>query len=321
MQNGIVISFLVQTKSENNTDFDNADLVYNLLAWVLCGDCDGKSAVSAQKVTLSDIYNRLVISIAHDLLHCVSGGRVKTPKHVVLPLTVRHLTRSSQLVEILNHFGHSLSNSVIQEVETSMVERQIAQAVDGYVYIPPKIQSHVPVVMCWDNNDINEETLSGHGTTHCTNGIVIQRTVQQAANAPAAHPCRPRGKRKRSFTPQPCTILQYNAGQRCVPGTMAIPDDELRFPESPVSETEAQLKDSAWCILRCRNDNDDTLLGPTCPQVVPGWSGFNAAASKTIPVPSVCGYCPVIEASPTQLSTVYTLLKRSVQMSRKLGLE
>ena len=151
----------------------------------------------------------------------------------MLPLTVRHLTRSSQLVEILNHFGHSLSNSVIQEVETSMAERQIAQAVDGYVYIPPKIQSHVPVVMCRDNNDINEEALSGHGTTHCTNGIVIQRTVQQAANAPAAHPCRPRGKRKRSFTPQPCTILQYNAGQRCVPGTMSIPDDELRFPESP----------------------------------------------------------------------------------------
>ena len=27
----------------------------------------------------------------------------------------------------------------------------------------------------FDNNDINEETLSGKGTTHCTTGIVIQR--------------------------------------------------------------------------------------------------------------------------------------------------
>ena len=48
---------------------------------------------------------------------------------------------------------------------------------------------------------------------------------------------------------------------------------------------------------------------------------FNAAASETIPVPNVCGYCPVIEALYYQLSIVYTLLKRLVQMSRKLGLE
>ena len=27
----------------------------------------------------------------------------------------------------------------------------------------------------FDNNDINEETPSGKGTTHCTTGIVIQR--------------------------------------------------------------------------------------------------------------------------------------------------
>ena len=55
--------------------------------------------------------------------------------------------------------------------------------------------------------------------------------------------------------------------------------------------------------------------------MVPGWSGFNAAVSSNTPVPSVVGYCPVIEASPTELSTVYTVLKRSVEMGRKLGLE
>ena len=33
------------------------------------------------------------------------------------------------------------------------------------------------------------------------------------------------------------------------------------------------------------------------------------------------GYCPVIEASPTELDTVYTLLKRSVAMGKKLCLD
>ena len=108
---------------ENNVDI--RDLVYNLLAWVLYGD-SGDEAVSDEKLSLSDTNRRHVMSIAQDMLHVVSNGRVKTPKHVVLPLTERHLTRSSQLVEILNHFGHSLSNRVVQEVETAMAERHWA---------------------------------------------------------------------------------------------------------------------------------------------------------------------------------------------------
>ena len=81
---------------------------------------------------------------------------------------------------------------------------------------------------------------------------------------------------------------------------------------------EARRKDTAWCLLRQRHDDDDA--GETTgTQMVPGWSGFNAAVTSNTPIPSVVGYCPVIEASPTELSTVYTLLKRSVQMGRKLG--
>ena len=123
--------------AEDNVDIP--DLVYNLLAWVLYGD-SGDETVSEEKLSLSDTNNRHVISIAKDMLHVVSNGRVKTPKHVVLPLTVRHLMRSSQLVEILNHFGHSLSNSVVQEVETAMAERHI-----GVIYTPPNIQQMYPL--------------------------------------------------------------------------------------------------------------------------------------------------------------------------------
>ena len=34
---------------------------------------------------------------------------------------------------------------------------------------------------------------------------------------------------------------------------------------------------------------------------------------------SCVGYCPVIEASPTELPTVYTILQRSQQMADQLG--
>ena len=288
------------------------------MAWGLYGDF-GDEAVSDEKLSLSDTNNRHVMSIAQDMLHVVSNGRLKTPKHVVLPLTMRHLTRSSQLVEILNHFGHSLSNSVIQEVETTMAERHIGLLEEGVIYTPPNIQPNVPVVMCWDNNDINEETLTGHGTTHCTNGILIQRSVPPGVNAASAPRIQQmKGKQKRSFSPQLSKLLPYYAGKRCGPDNMAIANQDLIYPKFPDSVDEARRKDTAWCFLRQRHDDDDA--GETTgTQMVLSWSGFNASVTSNTPVPSVVGYCPVIEASPTELSTVYTLLKRSVQMGRKLG--
>lgn len=40
-----------------------------------------------------------------------------------------------------------------------------------------------------------------------------------------------------------------------------------------------------------------------------------------VPEVSKVGYCPVTDSSPTKLSTVYTLLCKSVEMGRKLGQE
>ena len=129
---------------ENNVDIP--DLVYTLLAWVLCGDSDD-DAISTDRPTLSDKKHRHIMSIAQDLLHCVSGGRVMTS------VTVKHLTGSSQLVEILNNFGHSLLNiiqhysTLIQEVKTAMTEIHIGLVEDGAIHTPLNIQPNVPVVM------------------------------------------------------------------------------------------------------------------------------------------------------------------------------
>ena len=81
-----------------------------------------------------------------------------------------------RLVEILNHIRYSLYN--VQRYPGSGSIHDSSQDVDGYVYIPPKIQSNVPVIMCWCSNNTNEGTLSGHDTTHCANGMVIQIYVQ-----------------------------------------------------------------------------------------------------------------------------------------------
>ena len=39
--------------------------------------------------------------------------------------------------------------------------------------LPSNINQGIFSIFAFDNNDLLEETLSEHGNTHCTNGIVI----------------------------------------------------------------------------------------------------------------------------------------------------
>ena len=68
------------------------------------------------------------------------------------------------------------------------------------------------------------------------------------------------------------TLLEYDAVLATWPSVMKT------CPEFLDSVGEARWKDTAWCMLRCRHDDDDDA-----PQKVPGWSGFNAAVGRAAP--------------------------------------
>jgi len=128
-----------------------------MLAWILSPEaeyCDE----TATKVS-SDVH-RLVISIAQDLIYCVSRGRVKTPKHISLPLTVKSLTGNAEVITLLNRFGHGLSYTQLEELETAIAQQQADKQRNGVV-LSDVCAPNVPGVFCWDNNDLQEETLSG----------------------------------------------------------------------------------------------------------------------------------------------------------------
>ena len=133
------------------------DLLYNMMAWILSSQSD----YSVERVSnLSPNVHRIVLSLCQDLIHAVSRGRIKTPKHVFLPMTVKSLTGNVELITILNRFGHGLSYSQIEEVETGLAETQIAKQGNG-VFVPSACHPNVSGVLCWGNNDLQEETLSG----------------------------------------------------------------------------------------------------------------------------------------------------------------
>ena len=67
--------------------------------------------------------DRLKLSIMQDLVYKVTRGRVKTPKNVHLPSTVKYLTNNTELINIQNKLGHGICYSLLMEIQTEEAYR------------------------------------------------------------------------------------------------------------------------------------------------------------------------------------------------------
>lgn len=114
-------------------------------------------------------------------------------------------------------------------------------------------------------------------------------------------------------------VLPYHSGPRQGPGTLEI-DVTVIKQASPEVAVYARVIDFGWML--CRMPIEDTLfsLADSQRQVIPAWTGFNMLLHEdSVPRECSIGYCQVIEASPTELPIVYTVLQRSLQMADQLG--
>lgn len=97
--------------------------VYSLLKWIL-GLCDENKVVSGDLSNVLKASNenshRLILSVGQDLVYGSSKGRVSTPKHVGLAMSVKHLTGSKQVIMMLNRCGHTISYDNLERIETAV---------------------------------------------------------------------------------------------------------------------------------------------------------------------------------------------------------
>jgi len=123
----------------------------------------------------STVHSR-VLSVAQDLVYCVSGGKKLTPKHIGLASTLHQATRSKDLVKLFNKAGHYLSYERVLQVDTSLAESTL-ESLDPAtgVIIPPNIVANKFIHYTADNIDILDETLDGKNTFHATQMAVWQR--------------------------------------------------------------------------------------------------------------------------------------------------
>ncbi len=118
-----------------------------------------------------------VLSMAQDLVYCVSGGTKWTPKHVGLTSTLHQATRSKDLIQLFHKAGHCLSYEQVLQIDTSLVEstlKSLGQATGAI--IPPNVVANKFIHYTCDNIDILDETLDGKNTFHATQMAAWQRS-------------------------------------------------------------------------------------------------------------------------------------------------
>lgn len=142
----------------------------------------------------------------------------------------------------------------------------------------------MPAVLDYDIIDRKEETLSGEGTSHRVNGIIVQTRGEEPD--PSRSKVHLQKAKKRSNTPTPLQLPDYIAGQRCGPkGRVPVPldtHDEKKL---------AYQKNLVWSLTR---------LQDTTKQCVPSWTGFNILTRMGVPVvKDTVGYLSTINAPAT----------------------
>ena len=144
-------------------------MLYNFLAWSIGFTCD---PTTDKKVEISSKEEAKVVSIAEDLIYAESKGKKQTHKSLALGMAVRQMTGLVRLLKILHSLGHIASTDTVSRHNIALAI--ISSEGDGKdIKIPRNISQNIFATIVWDNNDFSEETLSGKGTTHVANRVLI----------------------------------------------------------------------------------------------------------------------------------------------------
>lgn len=174
-------------------------------------------------------------------------------------------------------FGHSMSHSTVLQHDTALSEQQVSNKSD----VPEGFLKKRFTRLAWDNHDFGEETLTDKGTTHNTNGIIVQRAADEAPDE--HHPVeenitddrKPTRGRQRTLRFVEESIPDYHAGKKIGPPQLAAPSNDLPDALSHIdSGGQTHTLDLAMALCKLQSDDDSNL---------PGWTGFNVLLKQDAP--------------------------------------
>ncbi len=275
------------------------ETLYDFITWCTSKECfDKANHCGAGNADLR------VLGICHNII--ALSCNTQTPITFGLGVEMHHNHGSKELIELLSSVGHSINYDDIRKFLPSAAldelsgpsSQPIPRGISNFNL--EDIRSIVDAAI--DNFDRNEETIDGKHTTHAMAIVLYQRSQDTDELASI-----PRTKQKSldpgQYEEQPIQVYRKPA----------------KKPEPAVSCQQGQFendssmvlkKDLVWEVARACGGDDSPI---------PAWSGFNALVStRTVPVTKI-RYLPFINASPSDLSTIFTTLLRLVQIAKELG--
>lgn len=255
---------------------------------------------------------RQVQSFCEDVMYSVHNGKIKTSKHIVLGMTLKSLTSSRKIIDIIHRYGHCISYPGIEELETEATYASIKKS----SLCPETIDKNPNLCtgVAYDNFDRFVETGSGKDTLHDTVGIIYQNIdfdnthSSQLSNVLSPNDeevSSTKKRRRRTFE--------------------VIVTDEVSYPKKPKMTENLQIavhevQNLQPVNLKLYNTIDAIFMISHALQIpkVPMWVGFNSViCDDTYPKQKI-SYLTPINSSPTNKSVVLETMKQSQQICQDL---
>lgn len=256
--------------------------------------------------TTKDDYIK-IISICQDIVNAATNGRVLTPKSLAVGLTMRHYTGNKAANNLLSGFGNAASYHTIMKLETAFAAQQQLQVHDS---LPDGFEEGKWTTLVWDNIDFAEETVTGAGTTHYVNGLMVQKKL--ASNTGVNPTVTPISKTLRKLPRVDANVTPVKRYKRVGPTKLF----DINWSFDDRTAVDVSSLDLGYVALKSTHQQPDQL---------PDWTRFNQviySASIDHPVDkSLIHYLPIIESPATDLTTIKTILQRSIELADKLRLE
>ena len=235
--------------------------------------------------------------------------RIKPSKHMSVGLGIKSLTGSRKVIDILNHFGHSISYHTIEAIETDLATNIIARncATPEGIDQSPGLSTGV----AWDNYDENTETLSGGNTLHDTVGICYQNIISsseadvdpnvivQGADTSNASQSTSQKISKRSLVLKEGTLQPYHKKPKIKVFQYVVKE----IPRPP-NHSLIVNRDILW--MMCLSFTETQM-----------WAGWNSLITEDQLPPQKIAYMYNLNLPPTRLDVIAETLRISQRVAQE----
>lgn len=248
-----------------------------------------------------------ISSICNAIILTMTNGHVKPSTCITLGLTMKSITGSRKVINILNRMGFSINYMLVEELETELAYGSSQDHILPYGLVSQN--SNLRTHVAFDNFDKYVETTSGKDTLHDTVGIVYQNICQENCfENERVVPCfddnnnTDKNRRRRKFYSNfDSSIEAYSKPNQKPPSTLFATD-----PLVPESWQKAVDMNNMWMMTHALDTNEKKR-----------WFAWHSERIiDNNPVQNI-GYLPNLNMSPTVDAVVLKTLQIAQNILRE----